>query len=1441
MANQELRIQLKVDGNTKDIRIAQGQMENLSKSITVADKNAKRFSDSVVGVAKAFSGLYVAKQAIDAMTASFKSLANVSMQFEKFETVLKTIEGSSLKAKESMNWVEDFASKTPYQLQQVTDGFVKLKAYGINPINGTLKTLGNTASAMGKDLNQAVEAMADAVTGENERLKEFGIKASKQGQEIAYNWTDASGKAKHIIVKNNSEIIQSTLESIFNSKYAGAMEAQSKTLAGMLSNMQDNFTKFQKNIMDGGLYDYLKAMTQVVNDRFQQAFINTANGAKGFADGAISAINSVIGGAGKMYDAFETIVDIFKVIWHSAEVSFYGIRAVASKVAHEIQQFFIDMFNGIMRPINFIIDKMNSIGANIVGKIDKFNILPDETYDLENSLKATIELEEATKNLSSAYDDLFTTSSVGREYAKKFTDDVKISFEEIKDTIDDGKNNPKTSVAGAIDGTFKGFESKAKESAKVVETTFDQVAKNMYQSFDDYFFSLMKDGFGDLKDLGKSIFNGITDPLARNISGSLAQILTPVTNNVTTVDTSLLSSQGFTQASNGTWSREVDGGTIAINSSGLVTQGASLLSGNSSLSSALNLATLPNTFSQLSAFMANPTAGITNMLYAPSSYMAHIAGSAYGINPYLGEFFGGSANVLGGGTSLSGSIASSAGGFVTAGMEGYFIGLLGDMLFGADTKAPTYGAIGAAIGSVVPVIGTILGGIIGSVIGGFFGSTKLTNTGYSALDTVSFDTLSGDNFKRFNEYTTKSWFDKDIDYSYFNMTASEMEQIKAVFSSLDFVASQIGDFKVELYAGKYTAKGLDETLGADFILNYIKVPQEIINDAVSYAIKETSSYGTQEYQDALNDYTFENFAQPMVQIWLDYAKAVDKTVTEVIIEEVSKMVDSIRTFDVWALNYQDETGIESAKYIQEYLATDYNALLSSYGIDNFLSVEDFQDQRDKALKENFTATEIAKWDALSNSYMAYIDAMRHTSDLMTAEADKLAQELDAQRVADADNLLALLNGYTTTLNNITLAKNRYNGFETTFAMVDEAIANGTDANLIIGMVDEAYNNSIAKQQELYTAQLDSLNSLVEVAQNFKSYAIDLKALADDLSMSVMQNSDKGDFISSRLYGAIGSYKTAVTNKEDASAYYSDITKYTPLYQDYLKSTMTNRYDYEFQIQKLSNELYGLADISDATLGDVEDSIDDLKSSNEKVVNDLKDRALQSLNYLSLDITNDIKSVRDTLNANVPNYDHWWGADSEIVKAIKEALDINMQAVTQAQERAIVDTSSVHYDTNSQADLQAWFDTAKSNYETFSVTGAVDGWTLSELGQLVTFAREVADTGTRAGSLSFEVWEDWYTSVVDWANQISGTHKFADGGIINAPTTFGIAGEAGYPEMITPLKNPNDPLGATSLLNAIEKLDNRLANLEQMAIKRTADTRNIKKQGDRYEIERAATA
>lgn len=244
-----------------------------------------------------------------------------SAEFERFQTILETLEGSSSKAKASMDWVADFAAKTPYELGGVTDAFVKLKAYGIDPQAGALKSAGDAAAAMGKPLEQAVEALADALTGENERLKEFGIKAEIAGDDIVYRWQE-NGKAMVATAKKNSrEQIQATIEGIWNGRYGGAMDKLSGTWDGMWSNLQDTFTRVFKMIGDAGIFDVLKGELKGVLEAL--AAMEADGSLKAFAQ----AVSDELVGAFRELKSWVMAVD-WKAVWSDVRGFARGIGSV---------------------------------------------------------------------------------------------------------------------------------------------------------------------------------------------------------------------------------------------------------------------------------------------------------------------------------------------------------------------------------------------------------------------------------------------------------------------------------------------------------------------------------------------------------------------------------------------------------------------------------------------------------------------------------------------------------------------------------------------------------------------------------------------------------------------------------------------------------------------------------------------------------------------------------------------------------------------------------------------------------------------------------------------------------------------------------------------------------------------------------------------------------
>lgn len=213
-------------------------------SVEKLDKTAKNLSDKTLNglgnVAKSVgntvkTGLMFGLTALaGAVSAAGVSSVRSAADMQTMGVALETALGSVEAATEAQAQITKFAAKTPYELNEVMGAFIKLKNMGLDPGEKALTAYGDTASAMGKSLNDMVEAVADAATGEFERLKEFGIRSSKEGDKVKFTF-----KGVTTTVKMNSDEIQKYLIGLGETNFAGGMDKQSKTLSGRFSTLKN--------------------------------------------------------------------------------------------------------------------------------------------------------------------------------------------------------------------------------------------------------------------------------------------------------------------------------------------------------------------------------------------------------------------------------------------------------------------------------------------------------------------------------------------------------------------------------------------------------------------------------------------------------------------------------------------------------------------------------------------------------------------------------------------------------------------------------------------------------------------------------------------------------------------------------------------------------------------------------------------------------------------------------------------------------------------------------------------------------------------------------------------------------------------------------------------------------------------------------------------------
>ena len=190
---------------------------------------------------KASTLLSVLKRIATTLAAGFtlKTAIEGAGNIEQYRNTLETVLKDPNMARKKLAWASRFANRTPFETDEVVGGMTKLQSYGIEgdrvlkTTNRTyLEMIGDMASGMGKSFDQAIEAIADARTGELERLKEFGI---------TKNMIAEFGKSKGLEIFNNKgqindlELFNKTLFEMMDSRFGGAMEKQAKTFKGGLS------------------------------------------------------------------------------------------------------------------------------------------------------------------------------------------------------------------------------------------------------------------------------------------------------------------------------------------------------------------------------------------------------------------------------------------------------------------------------------------------------------------------------------------------------------------------------------------------------------------------------------------------------------------------------------------------------------------------------------------------------------------------------------------------------------------------------------------------------------------------------------------------------------------------------------------------------------------------------------------------------------------------------------------------------------------------------------------------------------------------------------------------------------------------------------------------------------------------------------------------------
>lgn len=222
---------LELIANTKGI-------DDVDKKVTGLQKTFNIVRNTFIGI---FAGI--------ALNDIGKQIFDVTAKFQGYESVLKNTLGSGREAAKSLEIIKETAKGTVYSVDELTSSYLKFANRGIKLTSSEIIKLADIAASQGKSFDQLTEAVLDAQTGEFERLKEFGIRASKSGDEITFAF-----KGVNTTIKNTPEAINALISSYGDLQgVQGSNITQMETLNGRMSNIGDTvddlFVKIGKALL----------------------------------------------------------------------------------------------------------------------------------------------------------------------------------------------------------------------------------------------------------------------------------------------------------------------------------------------------------------------------------------------------------------------------------------------------------------------------------------------------------------------------------------------------------------------------------------------------------------------------------------------------------------------------------------------------------------------------------------------------------------------------------------------------------------------------------------------------------------------------------------------------------------------------------------------------------------------------------------------------------------------------------------------------------------------------------------------------------------------------------------------------------------------------------------------------------------------------------------
>ena len=247
--NRDGGLAFKATLDIDDFNVSAEAMERrIRNASTNIGYEAERMDNSILNFARNGAKYIATYLVANGLTQLGNNIVQVRGQFQQLEIAFDTMLGSASKSQALMNQMIETAAKTPFDLKGVAGGAKQLLAYGFaaDEVNDTLIRLGNIASGLSIPLSDMVYLYGTTMTQGRlyaQDMRQFMGRGIPLAKELASMYGKSTEEINAMVSagKVGFADVEKVMLKLTNSggQFFNLMEKQSKSLTGMLTNLND--------------------------------------------------------------------------------------------------------------------------------------------------------------------------------------------------------------------------------------------------------------------------------------------------------------------------------------------------------------------------------------------------------------------------------------------------------------------------------------------------------------------------------------------------------------------------------------------------------------------------------------------------------------------------------------------------------------------------------------------------------------------------------------------------------------------------------------------------------------------------------------------------------------------------------------------------------------------------------------------------------------------------------------------------------------------------------------------------------------------------------------------------------------------------------------------------------------------------------------------------